>query len=101
MQIEDYDLSELYREIRGIIKGMIGIEWCKNDPNLYKKVLMDKDEYINIKPEYSSFKDKEKAYSLAERYQKYLDKENLKDDNDLAREVIEKIENGEIENTTS
>ena len=97
MQIEDYDLSELYREIRGIIKGMIGIEWCKNDPNLYKKVLMDKDEYINIKPEYSSFKDKEKAYSLAERYQKYLDKENLKDDNDLAREVIEKIENGEIE----
>lgn len=98
MQIEDYDLFELYREIRGIIKGMIGIEWCKENPDLYKKVLMDKEEYLSLKPEYSSYKDKEKAYELARRYQNWIEQEKeIYDDNDLARECIEKIDNGEIE----
>lgn len=98
MQIEDYDLFEIYIEIRGIIKGMIGIDWCQNDPNLYKRSLMDKDYYLNLKPEYSSYKDKEKVYELARRYQNWLSSnEKLFDDNDLTVEAIERIENGDVE----
>lgn len=93
----DIDIFEIYREIRGIIKGMIGIDWGINESNLYNKKLLDKNTYLNLPSKFSTFSNRELAYNIALKYQSWLDENNLVDDNDLTVNTLKKLENQNIE----
>ncbi|MGL6107763.1 tetratricopeptide repeat protein [Romboutsia sp.] len=85
---------DIYAEIRGIIKGYIGLEG-----NLIKNLDFSKirmislEEYINLPNSYSIYdkEAKEIIYGIYEKYQLWLNENNLYDENDLAIKVINNI----------
>ena len=84
---------DLWTEIRGIIKGYMLDEWKRD---LSRGPMISFDEYVQVKESKFSPQDMEQIYSIAERYQKWLELEQKYDDNDLAIAVIKKVINKEI-----
>lgn len=82
----------IYREIRGIIKGFIDINWEIEKLNK----ILDKEVYFNLPNKISTFNDKNLAYNIALRYQSWLDENNFVDDNDLSFYAIELIKNNKL-----
>lgn len=90
---------DIYAEIRGIIKGYIGLEGklIKNlDTN--KNRILSLEEYKNLPNSYSIYDNntKEIIYEVFEKYQIWLDENNLYDENDLAIKIIDKINKNEV-----
>lgn len=89
-KVKKYDAFEIYKEIRGIIKGFIDVNW--DSKNISK--LLDKDYYLNNMPKkFTTFENKEFAYEVCEKYQEWLDSNSKFDENDLAYFLIKKIDN--------
>ena len=92
----DIDVLHIWREIRGIIKGMIGIDWSYSR-SLYEQRLIDKDIYLGLSSDYTTFKNRELAYSIAQKYDKWLLENNKFDENDITRIVLSKLEKENLE----
>lgn len=87
----DLDIFQLWREIRGIIKGMIGIDWKCHDKTLYNQRLIDKDIYLGLSSDYTTFEDRKLAYDIAEKFDKWLLDNNKFDENDMARITLKQV----------
>lgn len=97
--IRKIDCLDIYTEYRGIIKGYLGLEANqinKLDTRRYNMITMD--EYLNLPNSYSIFSEEEKIeiYKLCTKYNEKLIKLGKKDENDLAINIIEKINEGKI-----
>lgn len=88
-----YDSFAVWREIRGIIKGMFGVEWNVS-LNRKGQKLMGRDEYLSLGSQYSVFGHDEKyeIYEIAEQYQMWLDNKKKYDDNDLTMILLKQRE---------
>lgn len=154
-ELKQFDLVQLWTEIRGLLKGYIGRDYYRiltiynikqhlsnneindlvnqniiklekksssrayiiNSEKLFQRyqgtkfhdylinndinneILDEYSYYENIVDRYSPFKKEEKiiVYKFVKNnYQKHLDENNLYDDNDLARMIIQKIKNADI-----
>lgn len=94
---ENIDVFDIYREIRGIIKGMIGVDWTPSNQDIYSQKLLERDLYINLPSKFSTFSNKEIAYEIALKYQAWLDENKKVDENDLTRIAIRELELDNIE----
>lgn len=87
---------DIFSEIRGIIKGYLGING-QNIVSLYngKTYFLELEQYKNMPNSYSIFSEEEKneLYRFALNYQKWLEQNNNYDENDLAVKMINKAEN--------
>lgn len=98
--LKKIDSLDIYTEYRGIIKGYIGLEAAQiNKLNSRKYNMLTIDEYINLPNSYSIFSKEEKMeiYKLCVKYSEKLAQLGKMDENDLAIEVISKINEGKIE----
>ncbi|OON99803.1 MAG: hypothetical protein ATN35_10785 [Epulopiscium sp. Nele67-Bin004] len=87
--LKQKDTYEIIAEIRGMIKGYIGLE---NSEIENKKVrpLLSLEAYLNLPIDYSTFdeEEKEQIYKVATSYQSWLESIGDYDENDLAREIL-------------
>lgn len=83
---------EIYSEIKGIIKGYLGLDGI-NISKLKKDYKIKLEDYLNIPSKYSIFsiEEKKEIYRFASNYQKWLDEIDKYDENNLSIEVIEKF----------
>lgn len=86
-----YEPLDIWREIRGIIKGLIplGIHEELSEQMIRRKMLT-REEYVASCGRYSFYQeeeDRQAIYEIAQKYQKWLDQQRLMDDNDLARQM--------------
>lgn len=98
--LKGIDELAIWTEIRGIIKGYLGLEYSGvlsflNDNN---SRILSLEQYKNLPKGYSNFSEieKEAIYKVALNYQNWLNEKKLYDENDLAVEIIKKIQAGEI-----
>lgn len=98
-----YDPFAVWREICGIIKGMINQDWgydlsYKLDFELVKREMMPIDDYLALGAQFSVFAAGDRAivYKIAVAYQKWLTKNKLQDINDLS--VISMLNGAEKNN---
>lgn len=87
--LKNKDIYEIVTEIKGVVKGYLGLEYSEvADISKLKKLSLDK--YLNIPKQYSSFEEEEKhlLYKLTEAYDKWLSNNNFWDENDVARKII-------------
>ena len=93
-----YDPFAVWREIRGIIKGMIGLDWGFDTPGALSKRQLSYKEYVLLGDQYSVFGRTERGnlYKIAQLYQRWLDKNAEADDNDLTNALLEKVQRGEM-----
>ncbi|MDB8803596.1 UvrD-helicase domain-containing protein [Romboutsia sp. 1001216sp1] len=92
----DIDIFHIYREIRGIIKGMIGIDWKYQSGDLYSQRLIDKEIYLGLSSDYTTFNNRELAYDIAIKYDKWLINNDKFDENDIARMALKELDEGNV-----
>lgn len=92
-----FEAIDVWKEIRGIIKGMIGIDWTA-DIKISEQKLLNKGIYFSMSKEYSIYDTEERIliYEIAHKYQDFLESENKFDENDIARLVIGKLESNKL-----
>ncbi|MHC1748196.1 MAG: UvrD-helicase domain-containing protein [Cellulosilyticaceae bacterium] len=87
--VKKVDAFDAWKEIRGIIKGFAGMNW---DPCVNEGIasLLDEKTYYNLKEHYTSFEkeDRRLLHEIAIEYTKWLESQNLFDENDLSRRLI-------------
>ncbi|MGL4345055.1 MAG: AAA family ATPase [Cellulosilyticaceae bacterium] len=85
--VKAVDAFDAWREIRGLIKGFAGVDW---KPDIAKR-LIDEGQYIGLKSMYTSLEPEDRIlmYEIALRYNDWLDRESLKDENDLSRALAQ------------
>lgn len=89
--LKNKDLYEIITEIRGVLKGYLGLEYSEimelKEKNSGKLSL---EKYLNIPKQYSSLDENEKRnlYQLSEEYDNWLIDNKLLDNNDVARKII-------------
>ena len=83
LQIEDLNI---YFEIIGIIKGLMGKEGADNWERDVKRAMISLEEYKNLSKKYSvlDLELKEEVYKIALKYEEWKKNEGLYDVNDLA-----------------
>ena len=157
------DVLDTYKEIRGIIKGLVGLNWMPHtifkvnefnedtikflmdnefieisnssftlntnidliynklvissvenkhiiekelekiytliEDSIVKENMLEKNNYLNLPKEYSIYNKEERGviYDIAIKYQEFLNKNELIDENDVTRIVLSNINNGNIE----
>ena len=84
---------DIWQEIRGLIKGFMGEYWLRDEvgtEHQFETPLISQEIYLNLADEDCIFNRDErlKIYTIAEKYQAWLDKEQKFDENDLARMVL-------------
>jgi len=84
---------DIWQEIRGLIKGFMGKYWLRNEVlkgHQFDSPLMLQELYLSLADEDCIFNKEEriKIYTIAEKYQSWLEKENKFDENDLARTML-------------
>lgn len=85
LNVEAYDL---WREIRGLIKGFAGEAW---KPNVEAGGMLSLEEYLSLSSSYSSFDKEERTIiynQVALKYQVWLKRHNKYDENDLSRIIL-------------
>lgn len=92
---------DIWQEIRGLIKGYMGRYWLRNEglkEQQFDSPLILQEIYLSLADEDCIFNKEErsKIYSIAEKYQLWLDKENKFDENDLARTMLIMLEKGKL-----
>lgn len=90
-KIED---SNIYFEIIGIIKGIMGKNGADNWEKNLKNSLISLEEYQNLSKKYSVLSNelKDEIYKIALKYEEWKKENNLYDVNDLAILGIEKLQ---------
>jgi tetratricopeptide (TPR) repeat protein len=92
------DIYEVVSEIKGIIKGYLGLEYSEvielKENNKAKITL---ETYLKMPKQYSNFNEEEKIsmYRLSELYDDWLKKNNYLDESDVARKSILKNKHNE------
>lgn len=86
--MKGYSVEQIWSEIFGIIKGYRGAQWERKTQKM-----LTRDEYIEIKYSYIDISNRPNIYIISELYQKWLDKESLYDENDIAFNCINKFLN--------
>ncbi len=86
---------EVWSEIRGIIKGYMGVEW---NPENFNMPLLNKEEYLSGSGFESKFgiEDREKIYKIALNYNGWLKASKKFDDNDLANAMVYSLNSGTL-----
>lgn len=84
--IKGYSIEQAWSEIFGVIKGYRGVHWERKTEKMLKL-----DEYLEVKQSSIDSSKKRNIYKVFEIYQKWLDKEQLYDENDIALSCINKI----------
>ena len=84
-----YSPIDVWAEIRGKIKGYMEDNWDRD----YSKSLIDRNVYYEIADKYCKYDidDRKQIYSIAEKYNWWLEQNRYYDDNDLARLMINLI----------
>lgn len=89
--LRNRDLYEIISEIRGVLKGYLGLEYSEIK-YLEKKsnTKLNLDKYLNVSKKYSNFSEEEKnnIYKLADSYDRWLSSNGYLDNNDVARMKI-------------
>lgn len=95
------DELAIWTEIRGIIKGYLGLEYQEVPALSAEKSIriLPLDKYFSLPRGYSHFSpaDRKALYKLALEYNQWLSDSELVDENDAALEIARKIEAGQIE----
>lgn len=83
---EGFDPVDLWAEIRGIVKGFMGINWDR-DVNV---PLISEASYLGLSDTYSVFSnnDRKTIYAISVKYQDWLESNSLYDENDIARKAL-------------
>ncbi len=94
--LKNIDANAIWSEIRGIIKGSMLEDWIRS-LDLSSNII-DFNFYKELSYKYSDFNEmeREELYNLTIEYNKWLKKNNLYDDNDLAFEVLTNIQTSEF-----
>lgn len=96
--LKKIDGMDIWTEIRGIIKGYIGLEG-KNIKDICNsnEMCIPLDVYLNIPDSYSIFEDNQKKiiYKICQDYQSWIKEEGLYDENELTIEVLQQINENE------
>ena len=89
---KNYDAFAVWQEIRGIIKGMLGLDWGMDSADAGYPRMMERSYYLSLGPQFSVFdkSDREDIYQIAERYHIWLQNKGISDDDDLATSLLEK-----------
>ena len=89
LRIEDMNI---YFEIIGILKGLMGREGADNWERNLDVSLISFEEYKNLSKKYSVLEESQKReiYKIALKYEEWKNSQNLYDINDLARKAIDK-----------
>lgn len=94
--LRNRDLYEIISEIRGVLKGYLGLEYSEIKYLEEKsQVKMDLDKYLNVSKKYSNFSEEEKnnIYKLTDAYDRWLISNGYLDNNDVARLKIVNYKN--------
>ncbi|MDQ0252767.1 tetratricopeptide (TPR) repeat protein [Evansella vedderi] len=98
--IKHLDELSIWTEIKGIIKGYLGLEYTEalslTEESFTR--LLPFDQYLQLPKGYSPFspKEKEGIYKLTLEYQKWLMENSMYDENDLAVAIIQRIHGNKI-----
>ena len=95
--LKNIDVSSIWAEIRGIIKGSMLEDWIRSlDLSLN---IIDFSFYKELSDKYSDFNEEERKelYNLTVEYNSWLKNNNLYDDNDLAFEILTNIQKSEFD----
>jgi len=92
---------DIWQEIRGLIKGFMGQYWLRNEglkEHQFDSPLILQDIYLSLADEDCIFSKEEriKIYTIAEKYQSWLETENKFDENDLARTMLIMLFTGKL-----
>ena len=91
--IEKAGLFEIWKDIRGLIKGFANVDWRVNI-RTGKEGLLSLEDYLTLKRQYTKFTLEERVvlYELCLSYMEWLEEKNLYDENDLSRMLLNKEE---------
>lgn len=99
-RLKNLDAEDIWSEIKGIIKGYLGFEgeFIEKKVNKVKKESLSLEEYLKVPKNYSYLSDDIKlyVYNLFLRYEDCLKSKDMYDENDLALEVLKKINSNEF-----
>ena len=92
---------DIWQEIRGLIKGFMGPYWLRNEmskEHQFESPLIMQEIYLSLADEDCIFNKEEriKIYTIAEKYQAWLENKNKFDENDLARTMLIMLERGTL-----
>lgn len=90
-----FDTSEVWAEIRGILKGFMGFDWCEE---IKKSQLLPERLYLEGIGFESKFNESERKliYPVASNYCNWLNSAEKFDDNDLAYHLAKRFASGEM-----
>ena len=82
---EGFDPVDIWAEIRGMVKGFMGLRWDRNT----ELPLFDKQAYLGLSDKYSAYSrvERESIYAITLKYQEWLEESGMQDENDLARQA--------------
>lgn len=99
--LKGIDELAIWTEIRGILKGYLGLEYSEVPVILQatSSRMLSLQQYKDLPKNYSKFTDveKEAIFNVALAYQKWLSHNNLYDENDLAAQLIRLVHEDKIE----
>ncbi|MBU3810489.1 MAG: AAA family ATPase [Candidatus Niameybacter stercoravium] len=84
--IEKAGFFDIWKDIRGLIKGFATVNWDVNVEQ-GKEGILSLESYLALKSQYTGFNKEERKilYEICLRYMEWLEAENLYDENDLSR----------------
>lgn len=88
--IERVGFFDIWKDIRGLIKGFATVNWEVNVKS-GKEGLLTLESYLALKNQYTSFneEDRKVLYDLCLRYVEWLEGKKLYDENDLSRMLLQ------------
>lgn len=91
--IEQAGFFDIWKDIRGLIKGFANVDW-KVNIKLGKEGLLSLEAYLALKEQYTSFnsEDRKILYDICLRYMEWLEASRLYDENDLSRILLNERE---------
>lgn len=98
--LKNLDVLDIWIEIKGILKGYVGLEAKEiYSKNINKYKVLSLNEYKSLPKGYSIFENdiREQIHKLCCSYQQWLTTNGYFDENDLAIKVLENVFNNKIE----
>lgn len=98
--LERHDLYSIATEIRGVLKGYMGLEYREVAHVISNnQEILNIEDYLNIPKKYSIFEIEERReiYKVVKAYQKWLEAKGYYDENDLARKILQSQVKGQYD----
>lgn len=91
--IEKAGYFDIWKDIRGIIKGFAQMNWDVNKQS-GKDGLLSLEAYLALKPQYTHFNEEERhvLHEICLHYTEWLEEMKLYDENDLSRQLLNNLE---------